>query len=149
MQRLNFVIERGVLIINDLETKGSLRIKFKPYNKPDISPAYEALNDLEYAVNTNQLNLKLYGISTLLERRGFNLRGDVTLKSSHLHDPKITNSSLSYVSLIPRATIINSTIEHVGFSHFGELTFNECSFKANPKQRPPTPYAVYFNNILV
>ncbi|QYN80047.1 putative pentapeptide repeat protein [Kosakonia phage Kc263] len=149
MQRLAFVIERGILIINDLETNGSLRIKFKPFNKPDISPAFEAMNDLEHAINVGELDLKLYGISTLLERRGFNLRGDVTLKSSHLHDPKITNSSLSYVSLIPRATIINSHIEHIGYSHFGELTFNECSFKANPKQRPYASHAVYFNNILV
>lgn len=149
MQRHHFEIDHGLLIVNDLHTKGSLRIKFKPLSTQVISPAYEALNDLEYAINNGTLDLELHGVSTLLEHRGFELKGKVILRSSHMYDPKINNGSLSFACLKPRSTIIDSCIEHVGFSHFGELVFNQCNFKSNPKELPRGYRAVYFNNLLM
>lgn len=102
------------MIANDLETGGSLRIHCKPLKKPEISPVFVAWNDLETAINNGELYLSLHGINTIVESKGFNLKGEVTLISSHLTDPVIFNSRIDMSSIRARTTIMNSKLRHLG-----------------------------------
>lgn len=148
MQGLEFAVKNGLLVINDLEHKGSLHISFKPIGTPLISPAYEAWNDLETLINSGALNLRLYGFSTIREQRGFELKGDILLSSSHLYDPVIDNSRLHLVSLKPRSNIQDSKLKFIGLSQFGMVSFRECILDVLPK-RVSTYYSSYFRNQLI
>lgn len=148
MQRLEFEMKRGSLIVTDLYNKGSLHISFKPYGKPCLSPAIEAWNDIETAINSGKLDLSLYGVNTIKEQKGFVLSGKVVLSSSHLYDPVIHNSFSHMVCLRPRCEIIDSTLMNVGFSHFGTVLFKECSFDTTPKRVSQT-YSSFYRNQLI
>lgn len=148
MQRLQFSIKKGALVINDLENNGSLHITFKPYSKPSISPAFEAWNDLESDINSGKLNLRLFGFNTIREQKGFLLKGLVTLSSSHLYEPSIENGHLHLVSLRPKCEIKNSTLSYMGITHFGVILFNECTFDHAPK-RVSDSYSSYYRNQLI
>lgn len=145
MQRLQFAVSRGTLVIDDLENGGSLHISFKPFVKSEISPAYEAWNDIETALNSGELNLRLFGYSTILEQKGFSLKGDVVLSSCHLYDPFIENCRLHLVSFKPRCTIKNSTLAFMGIAQFGMVSFDECNYDALPK-RVSYNHTSYFRN---
>lgn len=134
MQRLQFAIEKGVLVVHDSENGGSLHISFKSFTKPEISPAYEAWNDLETAVNSGELDLRLFGYNTILEQKGFSLKGRVALSSCHLYDPQIENGNLHLLSLKPRCKIRNSTLAFMGITQFGMVSFDECNYDALPKR---------------
>ena len=149
MQRFEFIVDKEVLIVNDLIHNGSLRIIFKPFGKPSVSPVLEAWNDLEEVINTGRLNLQLHGINTIVERRRFLLQGDVVLSSSHLYDCSIRNSNLHMVSLKQKTIITNSTLKFVGSSRFGELEFKDCSYTNNPSEGYFRNYTSYLNNQLV
>lgn len=145
MQRLQFAVSKGTLVIDDLENSGSLHISFKPLGKPEISPAYEAWNDLETALNSGELNLRLFGYNTILEQKGFSLKGDVYLSSCHLYDPQIENGNLHFISLKPRCRIRNSTLAFMGVTQFGMVSFDECNYDALPK-RVSYNHMSYFRN---
>lgn len=145
MQRLHFAVSKGTLIIDDLENTGSLHISFKPFGKPELSPAFEAWNDLETAINSGDLNLRLFGYSTILERRGFVLKGDVLLSSCHLYDPQIENGRLHLLSFKPRCKIRNSTLAFMGLTQFGMVSFDECNYDALPKRVSYNHFSYYRN----
>lgn len=151
MQRFEFEVKGNILIVNDLETGGSLRIHCKPLKKPEISPVFVAWNDIETAINNGELYLSLHGVNTIVESRGFNLKGEVTLISSHLFDPIIFNSRVDMSSIRASTTIMNSKLRHLGITHFGKITFNECEFghicTGVPKSRRAD--LVYYQNRLV
>lgn len=151
MQRFEFEVKGSILIANDLETGGSLRIHCKPLKKPEISPVFVAWNDLETAINNGELYLSLHGINTIVESKGFNLKGEVTLISSHLTDPVIFNSCIDMSSIRARTTIMNSKLRHLGITHFGNITFNECEMDTIRNRVPRHCRAdlVYFQNRLV
>lgn len=151
MQRFEFTVEGTVLVVEDLEAGGSLRINCRPLNKPKVSPVLEAWNDLEYAIEHQELILSLHGINTITERRGFNLKGYVTLKSSHLYDPTVFNSSVSMVAIRAKTTILNSELSHLGITHFGDVTFNECQLNHTPLviPRKHNQNVVYYQNQLM
>lgn len=134
MQRLQFAVEDSKLVISDLENGGSLHISFKPLGKVELSPVYEAWNDLETAINNGELVLQLFGYNTILEQKGFSLKGLVKLSSSHLYDPQIENGTLHLLSLKPRCKIRNSSLAFMGISQFGTVSFDECQFDALPKR---------------
>uniref|UniRef100_A0AAU8L0B0 LRR containing protein n=1 Tax=Pantoea phage Survivor TaxID=3232176 RepID=A0AAU8L0B0_9CAUD len=151
MQRFEFTVKGNVLIVDDLVNNGSLRITCKPLSKPEISPVLTAWNDLETSINNGDLYLSLHGINTIQEVRGFNLKGEVDLKSSHLHDPVIFNSRLDMSSIRAKVTIMNSELTRIGITHFGEVTFNECNLEHNyiPIPRNRRINVVYFQNRIV
>jgi hypothetical protein len=151
MQRFEFTVKKNILVVDDLETGGSLRINCRPLSKPAISPVLEAWNDLEHAIEHQELFLSLHGINTIIERRGFNLKGSVTLKSSHLYDPTIFNSEITMTSLKAKSTILNSELTHLGLAHFGNITFNECQLKGTPLiiPRRGNQNVVYYQNQLM
>ncbi|AEV89477.1 hypothetical protein OBP_040 [Pseudomonas phage OBP] len=151
MQRFEFTVKKNVLVIDDLETGGSLRINCRPLSKPSISPVLEAWNDLEHAIEHNELFLSLHGINTITERRGFNLKGSVTLKSSHLYDPTVYDSSITMTSIRAKSTILNSELSSLGLTHFGNVTFNECNLKSTPIviPRKGNQSVVYYQNELI
>lgn len=151
MQRFEFTVKKNVLVVNDKETGGSLRIDCRPLSKPAISPVLEAWNDLEHAIENQELFLSLHGISTITERRGFNMKGSVTLKSSHLFDPTIFNSTVNMTSIRAKTTILNSELSHLGLTHFGNVTFNECQLKSTPLiiPRKGNQNVVYYQNQLM
>lgn len=148
MQRFEFVVDREVLIINDLITNGSLRIIFKPLGKPVLSPVYEAWNDLEYSIDAGRLTLQLYGINTIVERRRFLLEGNVILSSSHLYDCVIRNGSLHMVSFKQRTYITNSVLKFMGSNRFGEIDFKNCIYTSNPPQGYFKNTTSYLSNTL-
>lgn len=151
MQRFEFEVIGSVLSVFDLTNNGSLRIHCKPFKKPEISPVFALWNDLEVDLNNNDLYLSLHGINTVVHSKQFNLKGEVELRSSHLVDPIIFNSSVNMSSIRARTTIMNSKLKHLGITHFGDITFNECDFghirTGVPKNRRAN--LVYFQNRLV
>lgn len=148
MQRLQFSVKKGALVVDDLGNGGSLHITFKPYSKPRIFPAFEAWNDLELDINSGKLDLHLFGYNTIREQKGFLLKGLVILSSSHLYEPDIENGSLHLVSLRPKCIIKNSTLSTMGITHFGTISFNECNFKHAP-MRMSDSYSSYYHNELI
>lgn len=149
MDRYSFEIVKKTLVVKDHVTNGSLRITFKPMGKPSISPALEAWNDLEVALNSGKLILGLFGISTITERKGFKLEGEVVLSSSHLYDCEIRNGNLHLVSFKQKLLVSESTLRCMGSNRFGLIAFKDCYFKSNP----PTGFfgrtTSYFKNKLV
>lgn len=145
MQRLQFAVEKGNLVVDDSQNGGSLHIFFKPMGKCEISPAYEAWNDLETAINNGELELRLFGYNTITERKGFFLKGKVDLSSTHLYDPQIENGNLHLMVIKPRCHIQNSTLSFIGLNQFGNASFIDCHFDALPKQAPPIHLSYYRN----
>lgn len=151
MRRFNFDVKGNVLIVNDLISEGSLRICCKPVAKPEVSPVYAAWNDLECSIEHGDLILSLHGLNTITESRGFNLRGGVSLTSSHLFDPTIYDSQLYMTSIRSRSAIMNSNLSFIGVSNFGNITFNECEMKTTPEVTPHRKQrdVVYYQNRLI
>lgn len=151
MQRFEFTVKKNILVVDDQKTGGSLRINCRPISKPDVSPVLAAWNDLEYAINHGELYLSLHGISTIVERRGFNLKGSVTLKSSHLHDPTVYDSEIDMSSIRANSIILNSELKFLGITHFGDVTFNECQLESTPIviPRKGNQNVVYYRNQLM
>lgn len=151
MQRFEFEVIGSVLSVHDLTNGGSLRIHCRPLKKPEISPVFALWNDLEVDLNNGNTYLSLHGINTVVVSKQFNLKGEVELRSSHLADPIIFNSSVKMSSIRARATIMNSKLKHLGITHFGNITFNECDFghirTGIPKHRRAD--LVYYQNRLV
>lgn len=151
MQRFEFEVIGSVLSVSDLTNNGSLRIHCKPLKKPEISPVFCLWNDLETDINNGKLNPSFHGINTVVYTKQFNLKGDVELSSAHLVDPIIFNSSVNMSSIRARVTIMNSKLKHLGITHFGNITFNECELEhirtGIPKNRRAD--LVYYQNRLV
>ena len=74
MQRLQFSIKGRTLVVFDRVNGGSLHISFNRKGKFEISPTFEAWNDLEVAINSGELDLILLGYSTIREYDGFILK---------------------------------------------------------------------------
>ena len=149
MQRYEFTIEKGTLVVHDQVTNGSLRIIFKPLGKPTISPALEAWNDLETSLNSGKLELGLFGVNTITERKGFKLEGKVVLSSSHLYDCEVRNGNLHMVSFKQKTLISESTLRYMGSNKFGLVAFKDCFFKSNPEGGFKSRITSYFKNKLV
>lgn len=149
MQRFEFSVKEGALIVSDLLNKGSLHITFRPLNKPAISPAFEAWNDIETGIKNGTLSLSLFGYNTIREQRGFELRGEIVLSSTHLYDPVIENGYLHMSSLRQKLTILNSKLRFIGSSHFGNVTFNECDLYSTPLGGIPKGFRTYYQNQLI
>lgn len=149
MQRYLFEIDKGTLVVTDKVGGGSLRIIFKPLSKPTVSPALEAWNDLESALGSGKLHLGLFGISTITERKGFKLEGQVVLSRSHLHDCEIRNGNLHMVSFKQKTLISESTLRYMGSNRFGVIAFKDCFFKTNPTQGYFKRNTCYFKNDLM
>ena len=145
MQRLQFSIKGRTLVVFDRVNGGSLHISFNRKGKFEISPTFEAWNDLEVAINSGELDLILLGYSTIREYDGFILKGKVTLSSCHLFDPHIENSELHMVSMKPRTRIKDSILSFIGIPHFGTALFTECNLDALPK-RVSFRYISYYRN---
>lgn len=149
MQRYEFTIEKGTLVVHDQVTNGSLRIIFKPLGKPMISPALEAWNDLETSLNSGKLELGLFGVNTITERKSFKLEGKVVLSSSHLYDCEVRNGNLHMVSFKQKTLISESTLRYMGSNKFGLVAFKDCFFKSNPEGGFKSRTTSYFKNKLV
>lgn len=149
MQRYSFAVEKGTLVVHDQITSGSLRIIFKPQGKPQVSPLYEAWNDLETSLNSGKLILGLFGVNTITERKGFKLEGEVVLSSSHLYDCEVRNGDLHMVSFKQKTLISESTLRYMGSNKFGLVAFKDCFFKTNPVTGYLKGTTSYFKNELV
>lgn len=149
MQRYSFEIVKGTLVVTDLITNGSLLIFFKPLGKPVISPALEAWNDLETILNSSKLELGLFGVNTITERKGFKLEGKVVLSSTHLYDCEVRNGNLHMVSFKQKALISESTLRCMGSNRFGLVAFKDCYYKSTPPEGFPNRTTSYFKNELV
>lgn len=148
MERYFFNIVKNSLVIEDLQSKGFLHIFFSPYKKPLLSPAFEAWNDIETSIKRHKLSLQLTGHSFIKEIEGFNLKGDVSLMSSHFCDCIIENSSIRNTVIKPQSLIKNSELSHVGFTYFGKLDINDSVFTQTPPSIPGR-YRSYRANKLV
>jgi len=149
MDRYSFEIVKKTLVVKDHVTNGSLRITFKPMGKLSISPALEAWNDLEVALNSGKLILGLFGINTITELKGFKLEGEVVLSSSHLYDCEIRNGNLHLVSFKQKLLVSESTLQCMGSNRFGLIAFKDCYFKTNPPTGFITRTTSYFKNKLM
>lgn len=145
MQHLELEVKGSALRVYDHANKGTLIITFKPMGKSEISPLFEAWNDIETAIASGKLKLSLFGYNTIKERRGFVLEGEVVLSSTHLYDPTVINSRLHLVSLKARSYIKDSELTFVGVPHFGRVMFNECQFNSLPN-RVSQQYTSYYRN---
>lgn len=149
MQRYLISIDKRSLVVTDTVGKGTLRINFKPPSKPKVNPALEAWNDLETALNSGKLVLGLFGFSTITERRGFKLEGEVVLSRSHLYDCEIRNGNLHMVSFKQKTLISESTLSFMGSNRFGLIAFKDCYFKQTPAEGFFRRNTSYFKNKLV
>jgi hypothetical protein len=147
MQGIQFEVQKGRLLLQDLDNKGTLHISFKPFNKPEINPAFEAWNDLQYAISKGELTLALYGHNTIKEQVGFDLKGMVVLSSCHLYDPRIFNGTLHMVSLKQRSVISDSSLSYIGINRYGSVSFKECNLSKTPKGE--SYHHSYYRNGLV
>lgn len=149
MQGFSFEVNRGGLVVRDLVNRGSLHISFKPGGKPAIPPHYEAWCDLETDISSGKLNLNLFGLNTIREWDGFYLSGSVLLRSSHLFDPTIENSTVQMCSLKPRVRIINSNVAYLGCNRFGSISIEASHIRTTPKGGFPKGHSRYYQNRLM
>lgn len=149
MQRYLISIDKRSLVVVDTVGEGTLRINFKPPSKPKFNPALEAWNDLRVALDSGKLVLGLFGHSTITERRGFKLEGEVVLSRSHLHDCEIRNGNLHMVSFKQKTLISESTLSFMGSNRFGLIAFKDCYFKQTPPEGFFRRNTSYFKNKLV
>lgn len=149
--RYQYEIMGDKVVLLDKETKGTLKLRFKPVDVKEGSDLmYGTLNDILTNLNKGKLHLTLEGYSIITVNRDVELKGDVVLRSSFLSDCLIQDSELRYVSMTPYTEFVNTKLSHVGRTGFGKVLFNNCCVdRDNRLPLPNRRYLSVVNNVVV
>lgn len=127
-ERYDIYLSGEKIKIKDSLGKGELAIIFKPAKKKEGSDLiYGTFNDIQLALAKGKLELTLQGYSTITVKHDVDLGGYIHLKSSHLSDCVVRDSTLKLVCIKPYSTIKNCQLERYGRTEFGRIDLINCN----------------------
>lgn len=128
-ERYNIFLSGEKIKIKDSLGKGELAIIFKPVKRKEGFELIQGtLNDILLAVKQKKLELTLQGYSTITVRHDVDLSGYVHLKSSHLSDCVIRDSTLKLVCIKPYSEIVNCQLERFGKTGIGKVVLHNRNY---------------------